>query len=203
VNDEETTHQVLTAVRSAVPDARMRTPVEQIMGTARSRRRRRGFAGLTVAGLAGAAGLAIALPAGGTGTAGNGGARPGNAQLAAWTVQNGPDGTVNVTLHQARDAQRLQRVLAEHGVPAIVRFGEVCQPEGKALPASELNQVLGLSGAGLAVVGGPDPVVFRIKPAKMPSGSKLSLDVLPNRVNTAALVPAGEGVTCHAPGTGS
>jgi hypothetical protein len=202
VNDEETTHQVLTAVRSAVPDARMRTPVEQIGGTARSRRRRRGLAGLTGAGLAGVAALTMALSAGGIGTAGNGEARPGNAQLAAWTVQNGPDGTVNVTLHQTRDAQGLQRVLAEHGVPAIVRFGEVCQPEGKTLPASELSQVLGLSGSGLAV-GGSDPVVFRISPAKMPSGSKLSLDVLPNRVDTAALVPAGEGVTCHAPAGGS
>lgn len=201
MNDEETTHQVLTAVRSAVPDARMRTPVEQIMGTARSRRRRRGFAGLTGAGLAGVAALTMALSAG-IGTAGNGEARPGNVQLAAWTVQNGPDGTVNVTLHQARDAQRLQRVLAEHGVPAIVRFGEVCQPEGKALPAPELSQVLGLSGSGRAV-GGPDPVAFRINPAKMPSGSKLSLDVLPNRVDTVALVPAGEGVTCHSPGRGS
>ncbi len=203
MNDEETTHQVLTAVRSAVPDARMRTPVEQIMGTARSLRRRRGFAGLAGAGLAGVAAVTMALSVGGTGTASNGGARPGNAQLAAWTVRNGPDGTVNVTLRQARDAQRLQDVLAEHGVPAIVRFGEVCQPNGKALPASELNQVLGLSRSGLAVVGGSDPIVFRINPAKMPNGSKLSLDVLPNRVDTAALVPAGEGVTCHAPGTGS
>jgi hypothetical protein len=202
VNDEETTRQVLTAVRSAVPDARMGTPAEEIMDTARSRRRRRRLAGLTGAGLAGAAALTVALSAGGIGTAGDGGARPGNAQLAAWTVQNGPDGTVNVTLRQARDAQRLQDVLAEHGVPAVVRFDEVCQPEGKALPAPELSQVLGLSGSGLAV-GGSNPVVFHINPAKMPSGSKLSLDVLPNRVGTAALVPAGDGVTCHAPGGSS
>ena len=202
MNDEDTTRQVLTAVRSAVPDARMRTPVEEIMDTARSRRRRRRLAGLAGAGLAGVAALTMALYPGGTGTAGNAGPRPGNAQLAAWTVRNGPDGTVSVTLRQARDAQGLQDVLAEHGVPAIVRFGEVCQPEGKALPASALSQVLGLSGSGLAV-GGPDPVVFRINPARMPSGSRLSLDVLPNQVDTAALVPAGEGVTCHASGGGS
>ena len=199
MNDEDTTRQVLTAVRSAVPDARMRTPVEEILDTARSRRRRRRLAGLAGAGLAGAVALTMALSPAGTGTAGNGGARPGNAQLAAWTVQNGPDGTVSVTLRQARDAQGLQDVLAEHGVPALVRFGEVCTPAGKSLPASELNQVLGLSGSGL-VTGGSNPAVFRIDPAKMPSGSRLSLDVLPNRVDTAALVPAGEGVTCSAPG---
>jgi hypothetical protein len=202
VNEEEAAHQVLTAVRSAVPDARMHTSVEEIMDTARSRRRRRRVVGLTGAGLAGVAALAVALSPVGIGTASNGGARPGNAQLAAWTVRNGPDGTVNVTLRQAHDAQLLQQVLAEHGVPAIVRFGEVCQPEGKSFPASEVNQVLGLSGSGV-VVGGSDPVVLRIDPAKMPNGSKLSLDVLPNKVDTAALVPAGEGVTCRVPAGGS
>jgi hypothetical protein len=202
VNEEETTRQVLTAVRSAVPEARMGTPVEAIIDTARSRRRRRRAAGLAGAGLAGAAALTLALAPGGPGTAGHGVTQPGNAQLAAWTVQNGPDGTVTVTLRQSRDAQGLQDVLAEHGVPALVRFGEVCTPAGKSLPASELNQVLGLSGSGL-VTGGADPAVFHINPAEMPSGSRLSLDVLPDRVDTAALVPAGEGVTCHAPGGGS
>jgi hypothetical protein len=199
VNDEETTRQVLTAIRSAVPDARMGTPVGEIMDTARSRRQRRWAAGIAGAGLAGAAALTLALVPGGTGTAGNGLTQPGNAQLAAWTVQNGPDGTVTVTLRQSRDAQGLQDVLAAHGVPALVRFGEVCEPDGKGLPASELSQVLGLSGSGLTT-GGSDPAVFRIHPAAMPSGSKLSLDVLPNRVDTVALVPAGDGVTCSAPG---
>lgn len=194
MNDDETTHEVLAAVNAAVPSAHMRTPLEHIVSTARSRRRRRGLAGLTGAGLAAGIGLTLALSPVGAGGAGNTVTRPGNIQLAAWTVQASPDGTVTLTIRQLLDAPGLQRTLAQHGVPAIVHFGVECSAAGKALPLSELKQVLGLpTRIGQRSQG---PIVIRINPAMMPKGSKLDVSVLHGK-GGVDLVPPGDSVTCH------
>ena len=202
MNDDQTTHEVLTAVKAAVPDTRMHTPLEQIVSTARSRRRRRGLAGLAGAGLAAGAGLTLALSPIGAGTAGNPGAHTG-AQLAAWTVQANRDGTVTLTVRELRDAPALQRTLAEHGIPAVVHFGEECQAVGKALPISELKQVLMLPPRiGHPVPGNSNPIRTRINPAAMPTGSKLDFSVLHGK-DSIDLVPPGDGVTCHPPAPGA
>jgi hypothetical protein len=46
----------------------------------------------------------------------------GTAQLAAYTVATHPDGTIQVTIRELRDAAGLQRTLRADGVPANVTF---------------------------------------------------------------------------------
>jgi hypothetical protein len=168
VNDDEMTREVLGAVKTATPEARMHTPVQHIVSTARSRRRRRRLARLAASGLAAAVGLTVGLSFAGAGrTAPT--AHQGGSKLAAWTVRTSPDGIVTVTLRQLANAPALQHVLAAHGVPAIVRAGDtICfQRNGRPLP--------GL----FRVIQHPPgfPIVIHIKPAAMPRGSELLFSI--------------------------
>jgi hypothetical protein len=119
MSGDEATREVLGAVKAAVPDIHMHTPVQHIVSAARSRRRRRGLTRLAVFAVAVAAGLALGLSAPGSGRS-TPGAQPYGAKLAAWTARTGAGGAVTVTLRQLANAAALQHALAEHGVPAIV-----------------------------------------------------------------------------------
>jgi DNA-directed RNA polymerase specialized sigma24 family protein len=48
--------------------------------------------------------------------------------LAAWSVNTNPDGTVTLTMRQEDHTALLQRVLREAGVPTMVRVNERCGP---------------------------------------------------------------------------
>jgi hypothetical protein len=164
MSDDEATREVLGAVKAAVPDIRMHTPVQHIVSAARSRRRRRGLTRLAVAGLAVAVGLTLGLSTPGSGR-NTPEAQPHGAKLAAWTVRTGPGGAVTITLRQLSNPAALQHALAEHGVPAIVHVGDsICfQSDGHPLP-----------GLFRVVTHPPGfPIVIRIRPAAMPHGSEL------------------------------
>jgi hypothetical protein len=192
VNDDEITQEVLSAVKAAIPDAHMHTPVEHIVSTVRSRRR---LTRLAASGIAVAAGLTIGLSAVGPGSSAPT-AYHGGPELAAWTVHTSPDGVVTVTLRQLANAPALQHVLAAHGVPAIVRAGDlICQQrDGNPLP--------GLDRA-VSRPQGSHPIVIRIRPAAMPAQSELLFSVVqtPDVVKYTALelIRDGDPVSCLRP----
>lgn len=103
--------------------------------------------------------------------------RPVHVDLAAWSVHTNTDSTVTVTIHNAElatDPARLQAVLAEAGVPAVV---QVMQPS-----ASNGHQITGCTGPGqdglpqiVDVLGASytDGRQETINPAAMPPDSVL------------------------------
>jgi hypothetical protein len=199
MSDDEATREVLGAVKAAVPDIRMHTPVQHIVSAARSRRRRRGLTTLAVSGLVVAVGLTLGLSTPGSGRS-TPGAQPYGPKLAAWTVRTGPGGAVTLTLRQLANAAALQRALAEHGVPAIVHVGDsICfQSDGNPLP-----------GLFRVVTHPPGfPIVIRIRPAAMPHGSELlfSLTRISGKVAYVGqeLIRIGAPVSClHPPSSPS
>lgn len=213
MNDE----QVLTAMRrSLIAEtgdlAGMDTgrPAEQVMARGRMlRQRRRLMTGLSgVAAVGAVLALVLALPFGGTGP------RPVHVNLTAWSVNTNPGGTVTFKLKRLADPARLQHVLAEAGVPAIVRWEQNCR---------EQRRITGTPAARIVsqkYVGGPHgrferadgrllpAYAYTITPSAMPRGARfvISAGLLPasERHNPRivgpwidwALVPAGAQVTC-------
>lgn len=66
-------------------------------------------------------------------------AEPPSLQLAAWSVEPEPDGTVRLTVRQLTDAEGLTAALTEAGVPVLVEFREAepghpvgCAADGQA-----------------------------------------------------------------------
>ena len=137
-----------------------------------------------------------------------------HVNLAAWSVNTNPDGTVTFKLKKLADPTRLEHVLAEAGVPAIVRWGENCRaqrrivgaPAGRAV--SE-RYVGGRHGGPQWVDGQPLPAyAYTITPSAMPKGSRFVISAGPlpafEQHNPHyvgpwldwALVPAGATVTC-------
>ncbi|MFG2055251.1 hypothetical protein ACGFI9_14590 [Micromonospora sp. NPDC048930] len=123
--------EVLRAVSDGLSGLDLDTPAEEIIAAGNARRRRRLAAG-TVAGMALAAGLAVAVP-----FAGSGPAAPPTAQrpaslapvdLAAFSVVSNPNGTVTLTLSlkQLAEPDEVREALSAAGVPAVVRVGSVC-----------------------------------------------------------------------------
>src|SRR6266542_4086317 len=93
----------LAEVRDSVSGVRMTRPASEIF----------------------ASGIALALAVPGSQ------ARPVHVHLAAWSVDTSPDGTVTFKLHNTSQPARLQHVLAQAGVPAMVRRGEICLARGR------------------------------------------------------------------------
>jgi hypothetical protein len=113
----------LHEVRDSLGDVHMTVPASAIFAGAKKRRRR----GVAAAGAACAAlGLALALT-----LAPGSQARQVHVHLAAWSVDTNPNGTVAFTLRNASQPARLQHVLAQAGVPAMVRWGEICLAQGR------------------------------------------------------------------------
>jgi hypothetical protein len=208
--------QVLTAVRwSLIAETGdltgmdMGRPAEQVMARGRVLRRRRLVTGLSgVAAVAAVLALMLALPFSGTGP------RPVHVNLAAWSVNSGPGGAVTFKLSRLSDPARLQHVLAEAGVTAVVRWGENCREQRRIVgaPARRIvseRYVGGPHGRPQWVDGQPLPAyAYTITPSAMPRGTRfvLSAGQLPasERHNPQfagpwldwALVPAGAQVTC-------
>jgi hypothetical protein len=112
-----TDDELATAVRESVTTVHMTIPAEQIAargGTIRTRRR----VPLLTGALAGAAGAALAVSA--LLPPGHQARQPFHAQLAAWTVVNEPNGDIQVTVREWRDAEGLQRTLRADGLPVNV-----------------------------------------------------------------------------------
>lgn len=176
-------------------------------------RRRRPIA-LIACGAAVAAAAAIVVPAAiaSSGTSPAAAAPDVHVNLAAWSVNTSPDGTVTFTERRGTDPGRLQQVLAKAGVPAVVRFGELCSPVGDYLP-QQRSVLKGPYHVGPYYVRTEpryDPFAWKIIPSAMPTGSRLVISELrPIRTPRAfggpvyfALISDGQGFRCttRAPG---
>src|SRR5262245_8096657 len=120
----------LAEARDALSDLPPRPPVTTVFGRAQ---RRRAGRGLTAAGAAiTAAGLAVTVAYSAQSHQPPGQAQPSSqahAQArgpvhvhlaASWSVDTNPDGTVTFRMRDTTDPARLQQVLAQAGVPALV-----------------------------------------------------------------------------------
>jgi hypothetical protein len=100
-----------------------------------------------------------------------------HVNLAAWSVNTNPDGTVTVKTKKVSDPRRLQHVLAQAGIPALVRWGEVCWTSPRQyLPTRGIvdgpKYVGGMAGP-IWIGGQPYPnVVWTFTPSRMPAGAR-------------------------------
>jgi hypothetical protein len=108
-----------------------------------------------------------------------------HVNLAAWSVNTNPDGTVTVKTRQVSDPRRLQHVLAEAGIPALVRWGEVCWvPPGQYLPTAGIvdgPDYVGGEAPPVWIGGRPYPnTVWTFTPSKMPPGARYMITATPH-----------------------
>jgi hypothetical protein len=161
-------NDLLTAVREDFAGVRMNTEAGAILADGSSLRRRRHR---RLAYGAGATALAAAISAASL-TPGSSGTTS-HAEMAAWTVQQQANGTIDVTIHDLLNLAGLQQNLNADGVPAEVisdaHYPAACV-DREAMTA-DMASVITL---GPAV---PHEYAFVIHPAAIPSGSKLLLDV--------------------------
>jgi hypothetical protein len=192
-------------------------PAEAVMARGRTlqvrRRLAKGLSGVAAAGVA--LTLALTLPFGGTGPP------PVHVNLAAWSVNTNPGGSVTFKLRRLSDPARLQHVLAQAGVPAIVRWGQNCREQRRIVGAPAARIV------SAKYVGGPQgrperadgrllpAYAYTITPSAMPRGARFVISAGRRPASEAgqsryvnghpryvgpwidwALVPAGASVTC-------
>ncbi|MCQ4212236.1 hypothetical protein [Streptomyces longispororuber] len=211
-NTNEGLDEVRGALREAFDDVGMAVPVERIEALGRARRRRRRVL-TTAGGCAAVAGLVLAVPGIGGGTAPPAG--PGDAtgagavhvRTAAYTVDTKTDGTVHVTWDKARyftDHAGLEQALDQAGFPVLIKEGEFCKGPG--------DGDVGPSGIGPGVDKvmrgervSDDRVTFVFTPSAMPAGKQLfigyldaeQLKVTDGRPGSVErLVPTDEPLTC-------
>jgi hypothetical protein len=190
------TDDILHTVKESMAGVHMRTPVENIVASGRTRRRRR-LSALTGAGALAVTGLtAGALAISGSGAAPpTGGAGGGNVQLAAFSVVSNPNGTATVTLVKGPgiNPDSLSRALGGAGVPALIRVGTFCRSDGSS---PRLAQVLTSERRSNGTV------VLVIDPKAMPPGTQLSIGFKPESVPGTkdrirfTLVPTAAHLTC-------
>ncbi len=186
-----------------VPDA---PPLERIVARGRARRRRSGLAGMGLA----AVGLAIALPvivtsvnrgAVPVATHPRLGSGPVHVNLAAYSVDSNPNGTVTVALATKRnfDPAGLRQALAQAGVAAVVNSGVFCQT---AVQPTGFTQVVyrsasaGAAQSHASSAGNQtEMTAMVIKPSAMPRRAELSIGYFPNHV-AMTLVKVGGPLSC-------
>jgi hypothetical protein len=205
----------LREVRDSLGEVHMRVPASAIFAGARKRRRRGlAAAGTACAAVAAAVALTLTLAPGSQ-------TRQVHVHLAAWSVDTNPNGTVAFELRNASQPARLQHVLAEAGVPAMVRWGEICLAQGRhvLLPTEGFVRE---TGAKVFVNGRPSQPEsilemistnpsnnkglnwsWTITPSKMPKGAWFVISAVPaERVASGHIqavwefVPSNAHVTC-------
>ena len=153
-------------------------------GRAHQRRRLAGFAGLGVTGAAAGTALALSL----TGVLGAAPARStGTIRTAAFTLTSNANGTDTLTLSNSQmlDPAALQRALAQHGIPALVKTDIYCSsnpaaPDPNSIGVLTVQHANGTplpkKSPAVKTVGpahvAPADIVTVINPAAMPSGTK-------------------------------
>jgi hypothetical protein len=213
LNDDHT----LTVIRERLAEAQRSlggmpagVPASEIFAGVGKRRRRGAIAALAavcaVIGLA----LAVVLPSGTR-------PRPVHVHLAAWSVDTNPDGTVTFKLRSVSHPARLQHVLAEAGVPAMVRSGKICLAQGRHVLLPTVGIVSDLNGQpnrleSIFLLGGngngPDKLLnwaWTITPSKIPSNAHFVISSIPgshipaNHIKAAwEFVPKSAHVNCAA-----
>jgi hypothetical protein len=127
MNDDNTLTAVrdrLGRARDHLDDVRMGTPASTIFAAASKRRTRRGVTAVAAACVAAGLATGLALPSGGS-------VRHVHVHLAAWSVDTSTNGTVTFTLNNTSRPGQLEHTLAAAGVPATVRFGQICRTVGQ------------------------------------------------------------------------
>jgi len=207
----------LTVIRDRLAEAQdslgempARVPASEIFARVSKRRHRRGIAGLAAACAAAGLAVALALPSG---------TQPGpvHAHLAAWSVDTNPNGTVTFKLRNTSHPAQLQRALAAAGVPATVRWGEICLAQGRhvLLPTqgivsylnrrpTRMSSVFELGGSG----DGPNEArnwAWTITPSKIPGHAHFVISSIPgnhvpaNRIQAVwEFVPKSAHLNCAA-----
>jgi hypothetical protein len=121
-NELSDVRESLVAEGAGLAGVHMHRPAEEVMARGRTLRLRRrllrGLSGVTAASAAMA--LALALPLGGAG------ARQVHVNETDWSVNTNQDGTVTLQVRKAADPARLETVLSQAGVPAVVNWNESC-----------------------------------------------------------------------------
>ncbi len=168
---------VLLRARDSLSGARMDTPVEAIL--ARSRARRRRLAGLSVAGVAASAVLALGL-AGVLGSASRTPAHSyGTIRTAAFTLVSNANGTDTLIInpHVLFDPSALQNDLARYGIVAKVTIGSFCSshpaPDGFSHVVTLSPFFQGVNGQ--QHVHNLKKPTITIDPSAMPLGTELSV----------------------------
>ena len=206
VHDEMSDADVLRAAADSLSKVPMPSAPDTaaIITTGRARRHRRltglliaGTAAVTVVvlGLSGAFGSTSHQPSGATG---HQPARPGHAQLTAWTVTRLADGNISVRINQFKDPAGLQSTLRADGVPASVTFASqrnpACRPYPGGTPApgsvppsplrpsTLLKQVFPqpYRQLGPPAGAGPAQMVKAGPPAPPPSGNRTVIVIDPS-----------------------
>lgn len=200
----------LAEAQHALGDMPAGVPASEIFARVSKRRRRRAVAALAAACAVIGLAVALALPSGTQ-------PRPVHVHLAAWSVDTNPGGTVTFRLRSVSHPAQLQRVLAEAGVPVMVRSGEICLAQGRhvLLPTrgivtflngrlTPLGSVFLLGGNG----SGPNKLLnwaWTIAPAKIPGNAHFVISSIPgghvpaNRIQAAwEFVPKSAHVNCAA-----
>jgi hypothetical protein len=187
MNDE-----VLTLLSDRFSELEMKTPLEEIYARGRRHRKMRRLTGAV------AAGAAIAVAAGLTATTvapASHPAKPVNAQLTAFSLSAGANGTSALTLRKGEqyrlDPVALRQALARHGIPALVTVGKACD---------STPEPTGLDQAVTAQRHPDGSVTLTINPTAMPPASELSIGYFTSKT-TFALIQAGAPIHCTtAPG---
>lgn len=185
--NDDATHTALkerlTGVRESLGDVHMTVPASEIFTGAAKRRAWRGAAAVTAACAAVGLALALVLPAGSH-------PRAVHVHLAAWSVDTRANGLVTFTLHNTSQPRRLEHVLAEAGVPAMIRWGEICLAQGRhvLLPTQGIVSYLNGQPSKLSSVfilfkshGDNKPLnwSWTITPSKIPANAHFVISAMP------------------------
>jgi hypothetical protein len=178
----------------AAPD---RPPLRAIIdrGRAHRRRRRARFAGLGATGVAASGALALGLtgvlgaaPASGIGAIRSSAAHGTDTiRTAAFTLTSNANGTDTLTLTRSQmfDPAALQRALAQHGIPALVKTGTYCSSSPAAPDPASLG-VLSIRPP----VKPPHPGAIRVPSDLKPPDLRQIIDHTVTVINPAAM-PSG------------
>jgi hypothetical protein len=179
----------LTEVRDSLGNEHMTIPASEIFARDKRRRARRW---LTATGAACAAiGVAAAVTLA-PGSPARPRPEPGHTRLAAWTVHTNRDGTVTFTLQNTSQPARLQQALAKAGIPAVVRWGEICMAGGPGQPLLSTGDFIttgmipGVSSF-FSAVGEPggNPALgwsWTVIPRKIPRNGQFVISAVPGPV---------------------
>lgn len=217
MNDDATLTAIrdhLHEVRDSLADVHMTIPASSIFAQAGKRRRHRVLTATGAACIATGLALGLVLATGSQ-------ARQVHVHLAAWSVDTNPNGTVTFTLQNASQPARLQHALAEAGVPAMVRYGEICLAQGRhvLLPTEGFLKATGVRAYVNGRATSPESILmmiaakhpnnkglnwsWTITPSKMPKGAQFVISAVPaDRVAPGHIqavwefVPSSAHVTC-------
>ena len=177
----------LTLLSDRFSELEMMTPFEEIYARGRRHRKTRRLRSAVAAGAATAvaAGVtAIALPPASHPV------KPFNAQLIAFSISPGANGTSALTLRKGEqyrlDPAALRQALARHGIPALVTVGKACDSS---------PEPTGLDQAVTAQRHPDGSVTLTINPGQMPPASKLSIGYFTSKT-VFALIQQGAPLRC-------